>query len=287
MDFLETFHSEVIVADGAMGTELLRRASVTDAQGICLEEWCVTQPEAVTAVHRDYLAAGARLIRTHSFGSNEVRLRKWGLDRRIAELNWMAARLAKEAAKGAGAWVAASVGPVGLTKSEREAQGIDLRQTFEEQLGPLLDGGAQCVVFETFTDLEELCIALEVKQSLHHCPAIASVVCDSRGQLSGGIALGDAWRILRENGADIVGVNCAGTPDEILRAIGSLAIEDAALFPSAGLPGPAGRYALSEDSFAEGIMAAIARGFRLVGGCCGTTPMHIGALSEKIGANRS
>jgi homocysteine S-methyltransferase len=225
---------------------------------------CASQPELVTQVHRDYLAAGARLIRTHSFGANAARLAQWGLEGRVSELNWLAARIAREAAQGTGALVAASVGPTG--------QGSGAQALFAEQLGALLDGGAQCVIFETFTDLDELRVALEVKQSLHHCPAIASLPR----------ADAESWRALREAGAEMVGVNCLGTPAETLAALVGLPLEDVAAFPSAGLPEGDGGYALTPAAFAEGACELVARGVRLVGGCCGTTPEHIAAFAARL-----
>ncbi len=274
MELLEALATRVVVADGAMGTLLLARG----AQG-CLEELCLTQPERVGQVHRDYLAAGAQFIRTHSFGSNAARLAQWGLERRVGELNWTAARIAREAAKGTGAIVAASVGPTG--------QGSGAGRLLKEQVGALLDGGAQCVIFETFTDVEELLTALEVKQSLHHCPAVALLAGGSGalaawagGHSDAGVA--STFMRLREAGADVVGVNCTGTPAETLAALGDADLAGCAVFPSAGLPGPAGDYALSAEAFADGAQALVGRGVRLIGGCCGTTPEHIAALTARL-----
>lgn len=274
MDLLEALAARVVVADGAMGTLLLARG----AQG-CLEELCLSQPELVGQVHRDYLAAGAQLIRTHSFGSNAARLAAWGLERRVGELNWTAARIAREAAQGTGAIVAASVGPTGL--------GREAGRVLEEQIGALLDGGAQCVIFETFTDVEELVVALEVKQSLHHCPAVALMVGGSGapaalGSRQSGEGVASTFSRLRDGGADVVGVNCLGTPQHTLAALGGADLTECAVFPSAGLPDASGRHTLSSAEFAEGAAALAARGVRLLGGCCGTTPGHIAELAQKF-----
>lgn len=261
MDLLEALTSRVVVADGAVGTLLLARGA---GQGACLEELCISQPERVEQVHRDYLAAGAQLIRTHSFGANAARLAQWGLERHVGELNWLAARIARDAVKGTDAIVAASVGPTG--------RGCEAAAMLEEQLGALLDGGAQCVIFETFTDEDELLMALEVKQSLHHCPAVAMMVRpDAR-----------MWMRLREAGADVVGINCAGTPMETMMALSGMDLAETAVFPSAGLPDRGGCYALEPEEFAEGVQEAITRGARLVGGCCGTAPEHIAALAARF-----
>jgi methionine synthase I (cobalamin-dependent) len=291
MELLEALASRVVVADGAMGTLLHARGA---KPGTCLEDLCITQPEMVSQVHRDYLAAGAQLIRTHSFGSNAARLAQWGFERRVGELNWTAARIAREAAKGTHAMVAASVGPTGC--------GREAGPLLEEQIGALLDGGAQCVIFETFTDIEELLVALEAKQSLHHCPAVAMIAgmpsssSSSLRRLSVPRAAQDdegededenhefsaVWTRLRDGGADVVGVNCIGTPRETLAALGGADLSESAAFPSAGLPDPCGRHALSAAHFAEGAHALVERGVRLIGGCCGTTPEHIAALTARL-----
>lgn len=261
MELLEALSTRVVVADGAMGTLLIARGA---GRGSCLEELCLTRPEWVEQVHRDYLAAGAQLIRTHSFGSNAARLEQWGLEQRVEELNWLAARIARDAAKGTGAIVAASVGPTG--------QGCRAEALLEEQLGALIDGGVECVIFETFTDVDELLTALEVKQSLHDCPAVAMLAHGAP----------EAWARLRDAGADVVGVNCTGTPAETLAVLGDVDLAATAAFPSAGLPDPGGLYALTPEDFAAGAQELIARGVRLIGGCCGTTPEHLAALTARL-----
>jgi len=270
MELLEALTSRVVIADGAMGTLLRARGA---GRGTCLEDLCSKQPQMVEQVHRDYLAAGAQLIRTHSFGSNAARLAPWGLERHVGELNWLAARIARDAAKGTGAIVAASVGPTG--------QGGKAGPILEEQVGALLDGGAQCVIFETFTDVDELLIALEVKQSLHHCPAVAMLTVPT-GTAEDSGPYQTPWARLRDAGADVVGVNCIGTPAETLAALGDADLIETAAFPSAGLPDASGAYALTPTDFAEGAHALIARGVRLIGGCCGTTPGHIAALVARL-----
>lgn len=270
MELLEALTSRVVLADGAMGTMLLSHGA---PKGSCLEELCVSKPQVVEQVHREYLAAGAQVIRTHSFGSNAGRLARWGMERRVGELNWLAARIARDAVKGTGAIVAASVGPTG--------GGADSSRMLEEQLGALLDGGAQCVIFETFTDVEELLTGLEVKQSLHHCPVVTSVVCDAEGKVAGQ-EISEVWERLRESGADVVAVNCTGTPTETVRALNGVELAGTASFPSGGLPDVAGQYGLSPEGFAEGAAVLIERGVRLVGGCCGTTPAHLAALSARL-----
>jgi homocysteine S-methyltransferase len=270
MDFLEALHARPIIGDGAMGTLLFDRGIPRDA---CLEDLCATDPERIQAIHREYLAAGAQFIRTHSFGSNSVRLARFDFERRVGELNWLAARTAREAMKGSDAWVAASVGPTGLQSGDyREFVSI-----FEEQLGGLLDGGAHFVILETFTNLEELKAALEAKQSLHHCPVIASIT-GIRPEQAGAV-----FAELRETGADAVGINCVDPAAASVLVDQADLSEPVSVFPSAGLPVERDgqlHYPIGSDEFAKAAFALVERGVRVIGGCCGTTPDHIAALAR-------
>ena len=280
MDLLDELQSRVLIADGAMGTELFA-AGVP--RGACLEELCVSRPELVQRVHESYLAAGARMIRANSFGANSVRLAAHGLDHRVNEINWTAAQLAVESAKPARARVAASVGPLGIDAAEAAARGIDRGAVFEEQIGALLDGGARVIVLETFTDLDELRLAIEAKQSLHHCPVIASLACDAAGRLPGGGTLAEGFARLHAMDADLVAINCVTITPAILAALAPLPPDATlAVFPSAGLPAERdGRldYPVTPEQFARDAVALAARGARLIGGCCGAGPAHIAATS--------
>src|SRR5205814_1674336 len=128
---------KIIPADGAMGTLLMDSRFSIDR---CFEELCVSEPELVRGIHENYIAAGARLIGTNSFGANAARLERHGLDHRVNELNWSAAQLAKQCARGKNVYVAGSVGPLGITADEASARGIDRDAVFREQIGALLDG---------------------------------------------------------------------------------------------------------------------------------------------------
>ena len=278
MDFLDELESRIIPADGAMGTELIAANIPAET---CFEELCVSQPDLVCDIHDRYLAAGARLIETNTFGANAVRLARHGLEHRVNEINWSAAQLAKQCVRGKNAYVAGSVGPLGIDAAQAGERGLDRAAIFREQLGALLDGGVNLIIFETFTDLEELALALYVKQSLHHCPAVCSVVCDENGALPSGISLADAFTKLRALDAEVVGVNCVesatmtrvfnNVPDDGLRAA----------FANAGNPKSRDARLVHDttpDDFAQSARSLANRGVRLIGGCCGTGPRHIAAM---------
>ncbi len=283
MDFLDELQHRVLPGDGAMGTELM--AGDTALLGVCLEEWNVSAQEKVRAVHEGYVAAGARILRTNSFGANASRLARHGLDHRVSELNWTAAQLAREAAKGKDVLVAGSVGPLGMDDEAARAVGLDRAQVFAEQIGALLDGGAQCIFLETFLDLEELLVALQAKHSLHHCPVVCSLVPDEEGALRDGTPLAEAVAQLRAAEADVVGVNCI-TPSAALAALEACADSGPlSAFPSAGWPEIEGGrfiYGTPPEDFSASGRALAAHGVRLIGGCCGIGPRHIAALTKYL-----
>ncbi len=276
MDFLDELQHRPLPGDGAMGTELLAAAV---PPGRCLEELCVSQPDLVRGVHERYIAAGARVIETNSFGANAVRLASHGHEHRVNEINWSAAQLAKEAAKGKDVYVAGSVGPLGITAEEAAAQGIDRHAVFLEQIGALLDGGCRLIFLETFLDVEELLIALNAKHSLHHCPVVTLLAGQNPEQLPAAAAR------LRAADADVIGINC----EDATRSLTLLAgLDDAgplAAFPSAGLPENHGGqllYPATAADFAAAGLALVEQGVRLIGGCCGTGPTHIKALAKAL-----
>ena len=283
MDLLEELQEKIVPGDGAMGTMILEAGVALDR---CFEELCVSHGELVRGIHERYVAAGARVIETNSFGANAARLAKYGFEHRVNEINWTAAKLARETARGKDVCVAGSVGPLGVTAEQAKDQGIDRKAVFQEQIGALLDGGVDVIFFETFTDLEELLLALHVKQSLHHCPAICSMACSEEGRLPDGMPLPQAFERLRAAGADILGANCLNGPQAMLRLFQRLPAEGLlSAYPNAGYPKyHDGRYLYftSPEYFANAARGLAAEGARLIGGCCGIGPQHIAAMVEAL-----
>jgi methionine synthase I (cobalamin-dependent)/5,10-methylenetetrahydrofolate reductase len=283
MDLLEVLQEKIVPGDGAMGTMILEAGVPLER---CFEELCVSQPDLIRGIHEKYVAAGAQLIETNSFGANAARLAKYGMERRVNEINWTAAKLAKEMARGRDVCVAGSVGPLGMTAEQAREQGLDRRAIFQEQIGALLDGGVDAIFFETFTDLEELMIALHVKQSLHHKPAICSMACSEEGRLADGTSLVEAFDKLRAADADILGANCLNGPQAMLRLFQRLPLEGLlSAFPNAGYPKyHDGRYLYftSPEYFANSARGLAAEGARLIGGCCGIGPQHIAAMVQAL-----
>jgi len=282
MNLIDELDSHIVCGDGAMGTLLLDQGVPLER---CLEELCVSEPERINAIHDQYITAGVRVIETNSFGANAVRLERFGLAEHVAEINRAAAQVAIEAASAKNVYVAGSVGPLGITADEANARGIDRAQCFREQVDALRDGGVQILFFETFMDLEEMEIALRAA-NLSDCTAICSFACASEGRLSSGVLLVDAFARLDKLGATIVGVNCMNGPHtmvHLLQRIPAGAL--LAAYPNAGYPKYTnGRftYHTAPDYFAKAAQEMVAEGVRLIGGCCGTNPKHIAAISNAI-----
>ena len=283
MDLLEVLQEKIVPGDGAMGTMILEAGVPMER---CFEELCVSQPDLIRGIHEKYVAAGALLIETNSFGANAARLSKYGFEHQVNEINWTAAKLAREMARGKDVCVAGSVGPLGVTAEQAKEQGIDRKAVFQQQVGALLDGGVDVIFFETFTDLDELLLALHVKQSLHHCPAICSMACSEEGRLPNGMPLAEAFDKLRAADADILGANCLNGPHAMLRLFQRLPVKGLlSAFPNAGYPKyHDGRYLYftSPEYFANAARELAGEGARLIGGCCGIGPQHIAAMVEAL-----
>jgi methionine synthase / methylenetetrahydrofolate reductase(NADPH) len=288
---LEQLSKGVVLGDGAIGTLLYERGSPLDR---CCEELVITEPDLVRQVHQDYCRAGAQVIETNSFGANRWKLSRRGLENRLEEINFQAAKIARESAGTSEVIIAGSMGPLGLTLEDAQAQGIDVQATFKEQAEALLNGGVDFLIFETFTDIEELKIALSAVQQISKILCACSMSFTEDGMTLRGLSIADAFTELKRAGAHIVGANCSVGP----RILASLfrskvpSIPDIyfSAFPNAGRPEfLEGRYfyLTTPAYFAEQGLELVANGVRLIGGCCGTKPEHIAALRKALRETRN
>ena len=284
-----------ILVDGGMGTLLFSRGV---PQRACLEELVLSHPEMVGAAHREYLEAGAELIETLSFGANRHRLAAWGLEGSVADLNRRAARIAREAREVSGrdALVGGSVGPLGSPARGMPAMSeATIRAAFREHIEGLLEGGADVIVLETFSDLAQLVIAVDEARKASDVPVIASLTFGEELRLADGSSPRAAAEALATAGADAIGVNCGAGPVaclDALEAMGRAADGEPArsIMPNAGLPQRLeGRfvYAASPTYFGTVTPRLMAAGAGILGGCCGTTPEHIAEMRTALDALRA
>jgi methionine synthase / methylenetetrahydrofolate reductase(NADPH) len=283
MDLLAQLDERLVCGDGAIGTLLLEQGLAIES---CLEEVCVSDPERVERIHDDYIAAGARVIETNSFGANAARLARFGFENRVREINVAAAQIAKAAAAGKDICVAGSVGPLGLSATDAEVRGVDRVSFFHDQIEALLEGGVDVIFLETFMDDVEMELALKAKNSLSDCTTICSFACEPEGRLASGLPIAAAFTRLRELGAHITGVNCMNGPRATVQLMQHIPIDGLlAAYPNAGYPKyTEGRftYHAAPDYFAQAAREIAIQGARLIGGCCGTNPRTIAAISKAL-----
>ena len=291
--FLERLARAPILLDGGMGT-LLFASGVP--QRACLDELATTRPDLVGAIHRAYLAAGAEIIETATFGANRIRLAAFGLAGEAARLNRRAAQVAREARDVAGreALVAGSIGPLGApTRELLHLDDATIRAAFREQIDGLLEGGVDLFMIETFVDLRHLLLAVdEARRASGELAIVAQLTFGEELELADGSSPAAAARALESAPADVIGVNCGAGPHACLEALEGYGPALAggpprSIVPNAGLPQRVeGQfvYGAGPDYFGLMVGRMIAAGASLVGGCCGTTPEHTAAMRAALDA---
>ena len=293
MHFLELLTEQVLIGDGAIGTMLYGKGVGLDAN---FEHLNLVRPQLVSELHQEYLAAGANLIETNTFGANVTKLQPIGLEKKVREINRRGAELARQAvaaaASGPPRFVAGSIGPLARLKGEeREPDRETVTAIFREQAEALAEGGVDLFILETFADLGQLTCALEAVKGIG-LPAIASMAYLEGGRTGNGVEVETAGRALADAGAAVIGANCGAGPLEVLRVVERLArVTDRPLaaFANSGFPEYVdGRYLYrcTPDYFAEKALEMVAAGAGLIGGCCGTTPEHIRRLAERLAGVR-
>ncbi len=289
--FLDRLARGPILGDGAMGTMLHAAGASLDQ---CVEELNLTQPDWVREVHLAYIRAGAEIIQTNTFAASRPRLTDFGLAEKVREVNFRGVKLAREAREisGQATWIAGSVGPLG----KRVRPGGSLRTAaaeaaFREQIGVLWEAGADLLIFETFSDLAELTLAVQAACAATDLPVVAEVTFGNDGVTGGGAAPAEVAHALADLGVDIAGVNCSVGPARVLEMVSQMHAAEPALrlsaMPNAGFPFRAGErmiYPSAPRYFAEHVGPFLAAGVALVGGCCGTTPEHIRAMRGALDA---
>ncbi|MFA6107445.1 MAG: homocysteine S-methyltransferase family protein [Candidatus Latescibacterota bacterium] len=278
-----------VVTDGAWGTQLQNRGL---GLGASAEAWNLDRPAEVEAVARAYVEAGSRVILSNTFGANRIALERHGLAARAAELARLGVRLSQQAATGR-ALVFASLGPSTRLLMAGEVEEAALRDAFREQAEALAEGGADAIVVETMTDLEEARLAVAAAHETG-LPVVGCMVFDSgpeRTRTIMGTTPAQAAAALEEAGAEVIGANCgqgiAGFVPvcELLRAATTKPIWVKA---NAGLPEVVGgeiRYRTTPAEFAAYGPSLTAAGAAFVGGCCGTDPAFIRALAAAVAAS--
>jgi 5-methyltetrahydrofolate--homocysteine methyltransferase len=289
----------ILIADGATGTMLQRLGLPA---GMAPERWNLENPQAVMALHRSYIEAGAEVILTNTFGGTRCRLEREKLEGQVQEINRVAAVTAKAAAAeaaeahGKRIYVLGDIGPLGkLLKPLGPLPYPEAAQAFAE----LAAGGVDGILVETMSDMNEVRAALEgIRQALAkvslELPILVTLSFDTHGHTMMGVKPAQAAQALVDLKVDALGANCGRTLSETLEAVQAIrqAAPQAVLVakPNAGLPhlqSEAGKtapavYDVSPEVMAEWAQKFAAQGVKIFGGCCGSTPDHIRATAQAI-----
>jgi 5-methyltetrahydrofolate--homocysteine methyltransferase len=303
--FLDILKEKIIVFDGATGTHLQGQNLTADDFGGehlngCNEYLVISKPSAVELVHHDYLAAGADVIETNTFGSMSIVLSEYNIADRAYELSFKAAQIAKRVASDFSTtdrprFVAGSMGPTTKLPSLGHITFKDMAMSYKVQAKGLVEGGVDLLCVETCQDILQTKAALYgifeyFEEARKRVPIIASVTVETMGTLLLGTEISAALTSLEPYDIDVIGMNCATGPAEMsehVRVLCSSSPKPVFVMPNAGIPENVGghaHYKLTPEELAQFMTHFVQDlGVSIVGGCCGTTKEHIRQLANAVG----
>jgi 5-methyltetrahydrofolate--homocysteine methyltransferase len=286
----ELRQGKVLLSDGAWGT-LLQSKGLNP--GECPELWNITHRKDVSDIAEAYLNAGCDIIETNSFGASRLKLSQYGLGDRVNELNEAAASISREIA-GTYKHVAGSVGPTGKMLLMGDVTGEELYENYKEQSIALEKGGADIIIIETMTDLDEATFAVKAARENTNCTVIVTMTFskDLKGEFFTmmGVSPFEMVNSMKAAGAHIVGSNCGNGIRDMISIVTEIRAVDrnipVIIQANAGLP----EYIDGKTVFRESpeMMASyipdlLKEGANIIGGCCGTTPEHIREMGKALG----
>ena len=278
--------SRVVVLDGATGTNLQKAGMPT---GVCPEQWILEHPQTLIDLQKAYVETGTDIVYAPTFTASRIKLEEYGLEDRLEEMNRALVALSKEAVAGSEALVAGDLTMTGKQLSPIGDLPFEtLVEVYKEQARVLADAGVDLFVIETMMSLQETRAALIAIREVCDLPVMASLTYESDGRTLYGTDAKTAMVVLQSLGADAVGLNCSTGPMEMVAAVEQMrevAYIPILAKPNAGLPqleDGVTVYRMSPEEFATAGAALVKAGASIVGGCCGTTPAHIGALADAI-----
>jgi len=294
---LEVLATRALLGDGAMGTQLMLAGL---EQGNCGEAWNLTHPERVLGIQRRYAEAGSDCILTNTFGGSRIMLNRHGHAADVAAINKAAVEIARDAFGSRPGYVIGDIGPFGgLMEPYGDFTESEVRAAFVEQAGALVDAGADAIIIETQTSLEELLIGIQAAQEAGAACIIGSMAYDvtldgSTFRTMMGIDPERAASFMEEHGAHIVALNC-GTGMDMARARDAvLRYRDVTSLPlmaqpNAGQPKLVNMKVLYDETPEQmviGVGPLLDAGARIIGACCGSTPEHIRAFRQSLDAHQ-
>jgi 5-methyltetrahydrofolate--homocysteine methyltransferase len=312
----------ILILDGGMGS-MIQRYNLTEedyrgAQFAHLpgsmkgngDMLCITRPDVIQAIHAAYLEVGADIIETNSLSMNSISMADYGMESYVRELNWAAARIAKEVADkytqlnpDKPRFVAGSIGPTNKTASIspdvsnpafRNVTFDELHEAYKEQISALIEGGVDALLIETSFDTLNVKAALMAAEDAmaeggKEVPIMVSyTIAGKSGRILSGQTMEAALASVSHAKLLSIGLNCSfGAKDmkPFLKELGRIAPCYISAYPNAGLPNSLGQYDETPETMAAQIQEYIDEGLvNILGGCCGTTPDHIAAIAEMVDA---
>ena len=272
-----------MILDGGSGACLIQAGMPA---GVCPEKWALDNPAALTALQQNYVAAGSDAVYSFTFGGNAVKLAAHGLDGECERINEELVKLSKKAV-GSAALVAGDMGPTGLLpKPFGDADFDTLYSVFAQQAKALERGGADFIAVETMMSLTEVKAAVLAAKASTDLPVYASITCGSNGRTLTGCTPASALVTLQANGADAFGLNCSLPPEQmqpLFPELVKLAKIPLTAKPNGEYPDSDGvRHSVAPEAFAADMKRLAELGVAALGGCCGSTPEHISALSAAV-----
>lgn len=280
-----------MLGDGAMGTQLMIAGL---EQGNCGEAWNLTHPEKVLAIQQRYVEAGSECLITNTFGGSRIMLNRHSEGSQVVAINKAGVDIARKAFGGRGGYVLGDIGPFGGLLAPFGEFSVDqVRSAFEEQAAALVEGGADAIIVETQTSLEELLIGIRAAQAAGAECIIGSMAYDvtldgSTFRTMMGVDPERAAAFMEENGAHIIALNC-GTGMEMERARAAVerykkvTSRPVMVQPNAGKPRLENMkiiYDQTPEQMVKGLLPLLEAGANIVGACCGSTPDHIRAFRQ-------
>ena len=278
----------VVILDGAMGSNL-RKAGMP--VGICAEQWALEHPDVILDLQGKYVDAGSRIIYAPTFSANRISLAMHGLEDQLERLNRELITLSKKAAAGK-VFVAGDVTTTGKMLEPRGEMAYEtLLDVYKEQISVLAEGGADLIIAETMLAVDETTVVLDAAQAVCDLPVMCTLTLESDGSLMYGGDILEAVETLQEMGAAAVGLNCSVGPDQLVAVVSSMkkvAKVPLIVKPNAGMPVIDNRgrahYNMKPESFAHSMMRLVEAGADMIGGCCGTDPDYIRAVTDVLRA---
>ena len=284
-EFKDFIKNGPVILDGATGTNLMKAGMPI---GVCPEKWVMEHPDVLIKLQRDFVEAGSNIVYAPTFTGNRIKLEEYGLEASLEEINTTLVKLSKEAA-GDKALVA---GDMTMTGKQLFPLGDlmfeELVEVYKEQATVLAEAGVDLFVVETMMSLQECRAAVLAIREVSDLPIMVSLTYNEDGRTLYGTPPETAVVVLQSLGVDVIGINCSTGPMEMVEPVKKMAQYATIPIlakPNAGLPELVdGKtvYRMTPDEFAEAGIALVQAGAAIVGGCCGTEPSHIKALSDAV-----